>query len=96
MADQKLVGADALSAIASDIKQAIGEKADKYTDVSGTLSAGNTSIELSNDAISSSSTVDIYTEVYGITPETVTVMDGKIVLTFESQDVDISVKARIT
>lgn len=95
MAEQKIVSEEALTAIASDIKAAIAEKA-KYTDITGTLSAGQTSITLSNAAITENSTIDYYTNYFGINPAGVNVSNGRVVLTFEEQDVDISVKVRVS
>jgi hypothetical protein len=96
MAEQKIVSKEALTAIASDIKTAIAEKADKYTDITGTLSAGQTSITLSNIAITENSTIDYYTNYFGINPVGVNVSNGRVVLTFEEQDIDISVKVRVS
>ena len=96
MADQKIVSEDALTAIASDIKQAIATKADAYVEVTGTLTAGQTSITLSNAAITENSTIDYYTNYFGINPVGVNVSNGRVVLTFEEQDIDISVKVRVS
>lgn len=96
MADHKIVDEVSLAAIASDIKAAIAEKANKYTDITGTLSVGQTSITLSNAAITENSTIDYYTNYFGINPVGVNVSNGRVVLTFEEQDVDISVKVRVS
>lgn len=65
-----------------------------WTDVTGTLTAGSTSITLSDASISSSSTIDIYTDTYGVNPTSVTVSAGSVVLTFEAQQSDVAVKVR--
>ena len=65
-----------------------------WTDVTGTLTAGSTSITLSDASISSSSTIDIYTDTYGVNPTSVAVSAGSVVLTFEAQQSDVAVKVR--
>ena len=67
-----------------------------YTDVTGTLTAGSTSITLSNAAITTSSTLDYYTDTLGVNPLTSTVSTGSVVLTFEAQSSDIGVKVRVS
>ena len=60
--------------------------------LTGTLLAGSTTLTLSDAAITTSSTVDIYTDTYGISPEDVTVATGSVTLTFEAQLADLGVK----
>ena len=67
-----------------------------WVDVTGTLAAGSTSLTLSNAAIQSTSTIDIYTDTYGVNPTAVSVSAGSITLTFEAQSSAVSVKVRIT
>ena len=95
MAAQKIVSEEALTAIASDIKTAIEARA-IYTELTGTLTAGSTSLTLSNAGILASSTVDVYTEVFGINPTDVVVATGSVTLTFEEQGVDLGVKVRVS
>lgn len=65
-------------------------------DITGTLEAGQTSLTLSDSAIKSNSTYEIFTDVYGLSPTAVTVSTGSIVLTFASQVSDVSVKVRVS
>ena len=95
MSAQKIVSEDALSAIASDIKAAIEERA-IYTELTGTLSAGNTSLTLSNASITASSTIDYYTDYFGVNPVSISVSTGSVTLTFEAQDIDLGVKVRVS
>lgn len=67
-----------------------------WTDVTGTLTAGSTSVTLSDASISSSSTIDIYTDVFGVNPTNVVVSAGSVVLTFEAQQSNVGVKVRIS
>ena len=95
MAVEKIVSESALRAIASDIKGAIDAKPE-FTDLTGTLTAGNTSITLSDASITSSSTIDYYTDYFGVNPVGVSVSTGSITLTFEAQDIDLGVKVRVS
>lgn len=67
----------------------------KGKEVTGTLLAGNTSITLQDAAITTTSTIDIYTDVFGISPESVAVATGEITITFEAQAADLGVKVVI-
>ena len=64
--------------------------------VSGTLTAGSTSITLSDASITSNSTFDIYTSTFGIQPTNAIVATGSITLTFLAQASDITVKVRVS
>lgn len=67
-----------------------------WTDVTGTLIAGQTSITLSNVAITTSSTIDYYTDTFGVNPTNVSVVSGSVTLTFEAQSTDLGVKVRVS
>jgi hypothetical protein len=67
-----------------------------WVDVTGTLVAGQTSITLSNATITTNSTIDYYTNVFGVNPTNVSVVTGAVTLTFDSQASDLGVKVRIT
>lgn len=60
-----------------------------------TLTAGDTTITITNSQIAVGSMVDIYTDVYGLEPTNVAVTAGQIVLTFDAQGVDIHVKVKV-
>ena len=66
-----------------------------YKEVTGSLSAGSTSITLSDASILTTSTFDIFTDVYGVAPESVTVASGSITMTFEAQESALGVKVRV-
>lgn len=64
--------------------------------LSGTLTAGQTSITFTNAAISASSTLaNLWISVFGVYPTNIVITDGSITLTFESQASDLGVKVRI-
>ena len=67
-----------------------------YVELNGTLAAGSTTVTLSNSAIRTTSTFDIYTDVYGVNPTAVAVSNGSMTLTFEAQQSAINVKVRVT
>lgn len=64
--------------------------------LSGTLTAGQTSITFTNAAITASSTLaNVWIGVFGVYPTNIVIADGSITLTFESQSSDLGVKVRI-
>ena len=63
--------------------------------VTGTLKAGDTSITISNSRIKENSVIDPYTSVYGVNPAAISVVDGSVTLTFETQANDVVVGVRI-
>lgn len=67
-----------------------------YTDLIGTLTAGNTTLTISDELITIDSTFDIYTSVYGVNPANVVASTGSITLTFEAQQSDLGVKVRLS
>lgn len=67
-----------------------------YTDLIRTLTAGSTTLTISDELITTDSTFDIYTSVYGVNPTNVIASTGSIVLTFEAQQSDLGVKVRLS
>lgn len=67
-----------------------------WTDVTGTLVAGNTSITLLDASITTNSTIDVYTDTFGVNPTAMTVATGSVTLAFASQANDLGVKVRIS
>lgn len=65
-------------------------------EISGTLFAGSTSIGFLDEAITTSSVIDIYTNKYGVSPDSVTVSTGRIDMTFPEQASDLGVKVRVS
>lgn len=61
-------------------------------ELTSTLTAGATSLTFTNSKITTNSTVDIYSSVYGVNPKTVTLSNGSIAMTFKAQSSDVSVK----
>lgn len=80
---------------ATDINRT-NESVNKLTNVlTATLTAGETSITISDESIATDGMIDIYTDVYGVNPTEVTVADGAITLVFDAQDTDLGVKVRV-
>lgn len=69
--------------------------ASEPTTLTSTLSAGSTTLTLSNTAITTSSTIDIYTDKWGVNPTNVAVEAGKITLTFDKQSAALGVKVEV-
>lgn len=66
------------------------------TFVTGTLTAGSTSLTLSDASITTTSTIDIYVSTFGIQPTNAVVTTGSITLSFLAQGSDVSVKVRVS
>lgn len=66
-------------------------------EVIGTLTAGATSLTLSDASITTNSTIDIYVNdaFYGVMPLTIAVSTGLLTMTFIAQSADMAVKAVI-
>ena len=77
-------------------KSALGALAEiSYKELTGTLTTGSTSIVISDASITTSSTIDIFADVYGVSPESVTVATGSVTMTWEARESDLSVKVRV-
>lgn len=66
-----------------------------YKEVTGTLSSGNTSITLSDASITTSSTIDIYTDG-DVDYNSVSVSTGSVTITFDAQSSNLGVKVRVS
>ena len=63
--------------------------------VTGTLTAGATTITLTDEAITTDSKFDFYTSIFGVNPLSVTVATGSITLEFEAQSVNMTVEVEV-
>ena len=64
--------------------------------LTGTLTAGQTTLVLSDNSIDSDTIIaNIYVDTFGANPESITVATGSITLTFTAMVSDLSVKVRI-
>lgn len=91
---------------ADDVQEAIDElKADvdaivvpasSFEIVRGTLTAGQTSVSLTaSKAVAATALIDVFADVYGLNPSTVTVAGAVVTLTFAAQASDVAVAVRI-
>lgn len=60
------------------------------------LTAGETTLSFTDDSISTTSTIDIYTSVYGVSPTNVTIEENTLILEFKAQESDVDVKVVIS
>lgn len=67
-----------------------------WTELTGTLTAGNTSLVISDSSITTDSVIDYYTDTFGVEPTDITVATGSVTMTFEAQQSDIGVKVRVS
>ncbi len=63
--------------------------------LSAVLLTGNTSLTILDDSITTSSILDFYTDIYGVSPITITVSAGQIIMTFDIQAIDMNVKVKV-
>lgn len=59
--------------------------------ITGTLTAGSTSITLRSDKITSASLISIYTDTYSAQPTNVTGGEGYVTITFDAQSSNVTV-----
>ena len=67
-----------------------------YKELTATLLTGQTTVTISDAAILTTSTIDIYSDVFGLSPEAVSVSTGSITMTFSEQSADVSIKIRVS
>lgn len=60
-----------------------------------TLTAGETSITISDERITTDSVLSFYTDIYGVNPTAVSVKTGSVTLTFKAQTKAIEVGVRV-
>jgi len=79
------------------VKQWVTENfAPLYTEITGTLTAGQSYIILNSPAILTTSTIDIYTDTFGVAPYSIEVQNGNVKLSFVVRSSDLGVKVRIS
>ena len=83
--------------IATTVQDAIDEIAGgaSFNTLTGTLTAGSTSITLSDASITTSSIIDVYTDL-DVPYNTISVSTGSITLTFDEQETNMTVKVRVS
>ena len=85
---------DAFSAAnMNDLEQRIADA--QPVILTGTLAAGETTIAFTDDAITTDSTFDFYTSIYGVSPTNVAVANGSVTLEFDAQETDMAVEVRV-
>ena len=67
-----------------------------WTDLTGILTAGSTSLTIQHEVITTTATIEIYTDTFGINPTNAVVTTGQIVLTFNSRANDVGVMVRVS
>lgn len=67
-----------------------------FIELTGTLTAGSTTLTISDASITTTSVIDYYTDIFGVNPTNAVVSNGSIVLTFDAQQSDLHVKVRVS
>lgn len=65
------------------------------TILTATLTAGQTSLTFTDEAIQLTSVIDIYTSIYGVSPTAATSSTGTLTFTFEAQASDMTVEVDV-
>lgn len=73
-----------------------GVRLDCIAELTATLTAGQTTLTFTDSNIQLDSVFDYYTSIFGVSPTNAVVTSGQLVLTFEAQDSDMSVKVRVS
>lgn len=79
----------------TDLYAPNGGGGSSWTDVTGTLTAGQTSITLSDNSITTTSTIEVFNDL-DVVYNSITVATGSVTLTFDAQQSDMSVKVRVS
>lgn len=85
--------------IGNDIYEVVGGGGGgsaEWTDVVGTLEAGDTEIVLTSSKIKTTSAVFPWTDKFGVAPTNMVVANGSVTLTFPVQSTDLGVMVRIS
>ncbi len=78
--------------------ESVEEKTSKLEGIclTATLAAGSTSMTFTDDSITEDSFVDVYTDVYGVNPTSIsTVEAGQLTLLFDEQEKDVRVRIKV-
>lgn len=89
------IGTITINGVATDIYAPNGGGGSSWTDVTGTLAAGATSITLSDSSITTSSTIEVFDSL-DVPYNTKTLSTGSITLTFDAQQTAMDVKVRVS
>lgn len=86
----------------ADVECQNGESVEEKTSklegmcLTATLAAGSTSMTFTDDSITEDSFVDVYTDVYGVNPTSIsTVEAGQLTLLFDEQEKDVRVRIKV-
>lgn len=81
--------------VVTDVASELGELTNSLSNLpTATLSAGSTSVTITDARIKADGLIDIYTDVYGVNPTAIEVSDSNVTLTFDAQESDVIVKVR--
>lgn len=62
--------------------------------LSATLAAGSTQVTFTNSNFDANTLFDVYTDVYGVNPETISLSDTTLTLTFKAQESSVNIRLR--
>ena len=90
--DSNIIAEENISDLITGLDQ---NKEDKGTVLTANLTAGETTLTFTDMAITNNCRIDVYTNVYGVNPKTMTQSNTTLTLTFKAQSVSVAVKVII-
>lgn len=97
------IGTEPLNTASQNLCGAINEQQNEIDDINnsltvlieGTLTQGNDTVTLTDPRIKTTSIIDIYTDVWGVSPKSVEVIqDGILELVFPIQQTNVNIRVR--
>lgn len=82
-----------LETVEENVAELVGSVPKELT---STLSAGSTSLAFTDESITDTSTIDIYSSAYGVSPKTANISDNTLTLTFKAQTTNVDIKVVIS
>lgn len=62
--------------------------------LNATLAVGSTQVTFTNSNFDSNTLFDVYTDVYGVNPEDISLSDTTLTLTFKAQETSVNIRLR--
>ncbi len=78
-----------------NVKSELEKKADAATALTGSVGAGETEIQFTNEAIKGTSAVDIYASIYDVMIEDMQISEGSVKLKIEAQESAVSIRIEV-
>ena len=92
----KVITSELLSKFYNKLSTVFAKKDEvNITVLNGTLNTGETVLSLESEKITEDSIIDVYSDMYGLTPSSITQSNTSVTLTFKPQSSDVNIKVVI-